>query len=140
MFAPLNREGNGVVSAYQLNSLGISNSCTFGANSARKVLKAMGIAVHNDRPQRRYSGLLASLRNGGQEGAGPSSPSPSHGREGDGEVRSATTMSRQLGPKGRGDLRTSLRHRNHVARVAPPLVASGRSKEKGGSFIAAGGC
>jgi hypothetical protein len=24
--------------------------------------KAMGIAVHNDRPQRRYSGLLASLR------------------------------------------------------------------------------
>jgi exodeoxyribonuclease V alpha subunit len=28
--------------------------------------KAMGIAVHNDRPQRRYSGLLASLRNEGQ--------------------------------------------------------------------------
>jgi exodeoxyribonuclease V alpha subunit len=25
--------------------------------------KALGIAVHNDRPQRRYSGLLASLRN-----------------------------------------------------------------------------
>jgi exodeoxyribonuclease V alpha subunit len=24
--------------------------------------KALGIAVHNDRPQRRYSGLLASLR------------------------------------------------------------------------------
>jgi hypothetical protein len=23
---------------------------------------ALGIAVHNDRPQRRYSGLLASLR------------------------------------------------------------------------------
>jgi exodeoxyribonuclease V alpha subunit len=28
--------------------------------------KALGIAVHNDRPQRRYSGLLASLRNEGQ--------------------------------------------------------------------------
>jgi exodeoxyribonuclease V alpha subunit len=28
--------------------------------------KALGIAVHNDRPQRRYSGLLASLRNAGQ--------------------------------------------------------------------------
>jgi exodeoxyribonuclease V alpha subunit len=28
--------------------------------------KAMGIAVHNDRPQRRYSGLLASLRSNGQ--------------------------------------------------------------------------
>jgi exodeoxyribonuclease V alpha subunit len=27
--------------------------------------KALGIAVHNDRPQRRYSGLLASLRNEG---------------------------------------------------------------------------
>jgi len=39
--------------------------------------KALGIAVHNDRPQRRYSGLLASLRSGGQQGAGPSSPSPS---------------------------------------------------------------
>ena len=24
--------------------------------------KALGIAVHNDRPQRHYSGLLASLR------------------------------------------------------------------------------
>jgi exodeoxyribonuclease V alpha subunit len=24
--------------------------------------KALGIAVHNDRPQRRYSGLLASLK------------------------------------------------------------------------------
>ncbi|MGB7466164.1 MAG: ATP-dependent RecD-like DNA helicase [Candidatus Acidiferrum sp.] len=30
--------------------------------------KAMGIAVHNDRPQRRYSGLLASLRGNGQRG------------------------------------------------------------------------
>jgi exodeoxyribonuclease V alpha subunit len=29
--------------------------------------KALGIAVHNDRPQRRYSGLLASLRGGGQQ-------------------------------------------------------------------------
>ncbi len=38
--------------------------------------KAMSIAVHNDRPQRRYSGLLASLRNGGQQEVGPS-PSPS---------------------------------------------------------------
>jgi hypothetical protein len=28
--------------------------------------KALGIAVHNDRPQRRYSGLLASLRGSGQ--------------------------------------------------------------------------
>ncbi len=28
--------------------------------------KALGIAVHNDRPQRRYSGLLASLSGGGQ--------------------------------------------------------------------------
>ena len=28
--------------------------------------KAMGIAVHNDRPQRRYSGLLTSLRGNGQ--------------------------------------------------------------------------
>jgi hypothetical protein len=28
--------------------------------------KALGIAVHNDRPQRRHSGLLASLRNEGQ--------------------------------------------------------------------------
>jgi hypothetical protein len=27
--------------------------------------KALGIAVRNDRPQRRHSGLLASLRNGG---------------------------------------------------------------------------
>lgn len=26
---------------------------------------ALGIAVHNDRPQRRYSGLLAGLRNEG---------------------------------------------------------------------------
>jgi len=26
--------------------------------------KALGIAVHNDRPQRRYSGLLTSLRSG----------------------------------------------------------------------------
>ena len=45
--------------------------------------KAMGIAVHNDRPQRRYSGLLASLRSGGQQAVGPS-PSPSPDREGDG--------------------------------------------------------
>jgi len=30
--------------------------------------KALGIAVHNDRPQRRYSGLLASLRSQGQRG------------------------------------------------------------------------
>ncbi len=30
--------------------------------------KAMGIAVRNDRPQRRYSGLLASLRGNGQQG------------------------------------------------------------------------
>ena len=28
--------------------------------------KALGIAVRNDRPQRRYSGLLASLRGVGQ--------------------------------------------------------------------------
>jgi hypothetical protein len=28
--------------------------------------KALGIAVHNDRPQRRYSGLLASLRGHGR--------------------------------------------------------------------------
>jgi exodeoxyribonuclease V alpha subunit len=28
--------------------------------------KALGIAVRNDRPQRRYSGLLASLRGDGQ--------------------------------------------------------------------------
>jgi exodeoxyribonuclease V alpha subunit len=27
--------------------------------------KALAIAVRNDRPQRRYSGLLASLRGGG---------------------------------------------------------------------------
>jgi exodeoxyribonuclease V alpha subunit len=44
--------------------------------------KAMGIAVHNDRPQRRYSGLLASLRGGGQQEVGPS-----------------PTTTRQLGPK-----------------------------------------
>src|SRR5438552_5977191 len=30
--------------------------------------KALGIAVHNDRPQRRYSGLLTSLRGDGQRG------------------------------------------------------------------------
>ncbi len=30
--------------------------------------KALGIAVHNDRPQRRYSGLLASLKSHGQRG------------------------------------------------------------------------
>jgi len=30
--------------------------------------KALGIAVHNDRPQQRYSGLLASLRSHGQRG------------------------------------------------------------------------
>ena len=30
--------------------------------------KALGIAVRNDRPQRRYSGLLASLRGTGQQG------------------------------------------------------------------------
>jgi exodeoxyribonuclease V alpha subunit len=30
--------------------------------------KALAIAVHNDRPQRRYSGLLASLRSDGQQG------------------------------------------------------------------------
>ena len=35
-----------VVSAYQLNSLGISNSCTFGTNSARKVLKSSPWAHH----------------------------------------------------------------------------------------------
>ena len=29
--------------------------------------KALGIAVHNDRPQRRYSGLLASLRSEGMQ-------------------------------------------------------------------------
>jgi exodeoxyribonuclease V alpha subunit len=28
--------------------------------------KALGIAVRNDRPQRRYSGLLASLKGDGQ--------------------------------------------------------------------------
>jgi exodeoxyribonuclease V alpha subunit len=39
--------------------------------------KAMGIAVRNDRPQRRYSGLLASLRSDGQQGTAPSSPTPS---------------------------------------------------------------
>jgi hypothetical protein len=46
VFAPLNREGNGVMSAYQLNSLGISNSCTFGMNSSRKVLKSSPWAHH----------------------------------------------------------------------------------------------
>jgi hypothetical protein len=30
--------------------------------------KTLGIAVRNDRPQRRYSGLLASLRGGGKAG------------------------------------------------------------------------
>jgi hypothetical protein len=30
--------------------------------------KALGIAVHNDRPQRRYSGLLASLGSHEQRG------------------------------------------------------------------------
>ena len=30
--------------------------------------KALAIAVHNDRPQRRYSGFLASLRSDGQQG------------------------------------------------------------------------
>ena len=30
--------------------------------------KALAIAVRNDRPQRRYSGLLASLRGTGQQG------------------------------------------------------------------------
>jgi len=30
--------------------------------------KALGIAVHNDRPQRRYSGLLASLKGDRLEG------------------------------------------------------------------------
>src|SRR6202044_3755653 len=30
--------------------------------------KALGIAIRNDRPQRRYSGLLASLRSNGQQG------------------------------------------------------------------------
>jgi len=30
--------------------------------------KALGIAVRNDRPQRRYSGLLTSLRGTGQQG------------------------------------------------------------------------
>jgi hypothetical protein len=29
--------------------------------------KTLGIAVRNDRPQRRYSGLLASLRGGGTQ-------------------------------------------------------------------------
>ena len=33
--------------------------------------KALGIAVRNDRPQRRYSGLLASLRGNGQMGMAP---------------------------------------------------------------------
>ena len=28
--------------------------------------KALGIAVRNDRPQRRYSGLLASMKGGGR--------------------------------------------------------------------------
>jgi hypothetical protein len=31
---------------------------------------------------------------------------------------------RQLGPKGRGDLRTSPPHRNHAARVALHVIAS----------------
>ena len=38
--------------------------------------KTMAIALRNDRPQRRYSGLLASLRSDSQPWAGPS-PSPS---------------------------------------------------------------
>jgi hypothetical protein len=33
------------------------------------------------------------------------------------------TMPRQLGPKGRSDLRTSLPHRKHAARVALPTIA-----------------
>jgi len=32
--------------------------------------KALAIAVRNDRPQRRYSGLLASLQSDGQQEAG----------------------------------------------------------------------
>ena len=36
--------------------------------------KAMGIAVHNDRPQRRYSGLLASLRGDGRKSRLASNP------------------------------------------------------------------
>src|SRR5260221_7112886 len=34
-------------------------------------------------------------------------------------VQSNPTIRRQRGPKGRGDLRTSLPHRSHAARVAP---------------------
>ena len=36
-------------------------------------------------------------------------------------------MPRQLGPKGRSDLRTTLPHRRHAARVALPVIASGHS-------------
>jgi len=36
--------------------------------------KALGIAVHNDRPQRRYSGLLASLRSDGGQAITATAP------------------------------------------------------------------
>jgi hypothetical protein len=34
-------------------------------------------------------------------------------------------MPRQLGPKGRGDLRTSVSHLDHATMVALPVIASG---------------
>jgi hypothetical protein len=33
------------------------------------------------------------------------------------------TMARKIGPKGRSDLRTSLPHRNHIARVTPAVTS-----------------
>jgi hypothetical protein len=38
--------------------------------------KALGIADHNDRPQRRYSGLLASLRSEGWQTITATAPAP----------------------------------------------------------------
>jgi hypothetical protein len=36
-------------------------------------------------------------------------------------------MPRQLGPKGRSDLRTTVPHRSHASRIALPVIASRRS-------------
>jgi hypothetical protein len=57
----------------------------FGINSVLSVLigqkKALGIAVRNDRPQRRYSGLRTSLKGKrGTEGSGVESKTASQSR------------------------------------------------------------
>ena len=59
-----------VETAESFTSVGASTPHHTTIRAARQVgqKKALGIAVRNDRPQRRYSGLLSSLRSQAQTG------------------------------------------------------------------------